>query len=58
MMYEIRTKWSNMVVYRTTERSNALYWMEENNQEGVFKLVRIKWYTVFYVLYFYFWFGV
>ena len=42
MMYEIRTKWSNMVVYRTTERSNAVYWMEENNQEGVFVLVRVK----------------
>ena len=42
MMYEIRTRWSNMVVYRTTERGNALYWLEENNQEGVFKLVRVK----------------
>jgi len=41
-MYEIRTKWSNMVVYRTTERANALYWLEENNQEGVFKLVKVK----------------
>jgi hypothetical protein len=41
-MYEIRTKWSNMVVYRTTERINAVYWMEENNQEGVFVLVRVK----------------
>ena len=42
MIYEIRTKWTNMVVYKTTERANALYWLEENNQEGVIKLVRIK----------------
>jgi len=41
-MYEIRTKWTNKTVYRTTERLNALYWLEQNNQEGVFKLVRIK----------------
>ena len=42
MMYEIRTKWTDMVVYRTTERGNAIYWLEENNQEGVFILVRVK----------------
>ena len=30
-MYEIRTKWTNMVVYRTTERANAVFWLEENN---------------------------
>lgn len=42
MMYEIRTKWSNMVVYRTTERGNAVFWLENNNQEGVFKLVKVK----------------
>jgi len=41
-MYEVRTMWSNMVVFRTTERKYALYWLEENNQEGVFKLVRVK----------------
>lgn len=41
-MYEIRTRWSNKVVYRTTERANAAYWLEENNAEGVFKLVRVK----------------
>jgi len=41
-MYEIRTMWTNLVVYRTTERANALYWLEENNQEGVFKLVAVK----------------
>ena len=41
MMYEIQTKWSKMVVYRTTERANALYWLEENNQEGIFVLVRV-----------------
>jgi hypothetical protein len=40
MMYEIRTVWTSMVVYRTSERGNAIYWLEENNQEGVFKLVR------------------
>ena len=42
MMYEIRTMWTNLLVYRTTERANAIYWLEENNQEGVFKLVRVK----------------
>jgi len=42
MIYEIRTKWTDMVVYRTTERANALYWLEENNKEGVFKIVRIN----------------
>lgn len=42
MMYEIRTKWTNKTVYRTTERLNALYWLEQNNQEGVFKIVRVK----------------
>ena len=42
MMYEIRTMWTNLVIYRTTERALALYWLEENNQEGVFKLVRVK----------------
>ena len=42
MIYEIRTKWTDMAVYRTTERANAMYWLEENNQEGVFKLVRIN----------------
>ena len=42
MMYEIRTKWTDLIVYRTTERGNALYWLEENNQEGVFILVRVK----------------
>ena len=41
-MYEIRTIYSNKVVYRTTERANAVYWLELNNQEGVFKLVRVK----------------
>tara|TARA_R110000772_G_scaffold261562_1_gene380115 strand:+ start:427 stop:561 length:135 start_codon:yes stop_codon:yes gene_type:complete len=41
-MYEIQTKWSHMVVYRTTERGNALYWLEENNQEGIFVLVKVK----------------
>mgnify|MGYP003653011962 len=41
-MYEIQTMWSNVIVYRTTERLNALYWLEENNQEGVFKLVKVK----------------
>lgn len=42
MMYEIRTKWTDMVVYRTTERGNAICWLEENNQEGVFILVKVK----------------
>ena len=42
MMYEIRTKWTNKTVYRTTERLNALSWLEQNNQEGVFKLGRVK----------------
>jgi hypothetical protein len=42
MMYEIRTKWTDLIVYRTTERGNAIYWLEENNQEGVFVLVRVK----------------
>jgi hypothetical protein len=28
MMYEIRTKWTNLIVYRTTERANAVYWLE------------------------------
>jgi len=42
MMYEIRTKSTNLIVYRTTERANAVYWLEQNNQEGVFKLVRVK----------------
>ena len=41
-MYEIRTVWTNMVVYRTTERGNAIYWLEENNQEGVFVMVKVK----------------
>ena len=41
-MYEIRTVFSDKVVYRTTERSNAMYWLELNNQEGCFKLVRVK----------------
>jgi hypothetical protein len=41
-MYEIQTVYSNKVVYRTTERANALYWLELNNQEGLFKLVRVK----------------
>jgi hypothetical protein len=40
-MYEIQTKWTKKVVYRTTERLNALYWLEENNQEGVFILVKV-----------------
>jgi hypothetical protein len=42
MMYEIRTKSTNLIVYRTTKRANAVYWLEENNQEGLFKLVRVK----------------
>jgi len=42
MMYEIRTKSTNLIGYRTPERANAVYWLEENNQEGVFKLVRVK----------------
>jgi hypothetical protein len=42
MMYEIRTKWTDLIVYRTTERGNAIYWLEENNQEGVFVLVKVK----------------
>jgi hypothetical protein len=42
MMYEIRTKWTDLIVYRTTERGNAIYWLEENNQEGVFVMVRVK----------------
>ena len=42
MMYEIRTKWTDLIVYRTTERGNAIYWLEENNQEGVFILVKVK----------------
>tara|TARA_R110000851_G_scaffold189981_1_gene340358 strand:+ start:2524 stop:2655 length:132 start_codon:yes stop_codon:yes gene_type:complete len=41
-MYEIRTVWTNMVVYRTTERGNAMFWLEENNQEGIFIMVKIK----------------
>lgn len=41
-MYEIQTVYSGKVVYRTTERANALYWLELNNQEGLFKLVRVK----------------
>jgi len=41
-MYEIQTIYSNKVVYRTTARANALYWLELNNQEGLFKLVRVK----------------
>jgi|TARA_R110000851_G_scaffold180244_1_gene327421 hypothetical protein len=42
MMYEIRTKWTDLIVYRTTERVNAIYWLEENNQEGVFVMVKVK----------------
>jgi hypothetical protein len=42
MMYEIRTKWTDLIVYRTTERGNAIYWLEENNQEGVFVMVKVK----------------
>jgi len=42
MMYEIQTKWSKMVVYRTTVRANALHWLVENNEEGVFVLVKVK----------------
>jgi len=41
-MFEIRTKWSKKVVYKTTERVMALYWLQENNQEGLFELVRVK----------------
>jgi hypothetical protein len=41
-MYEIRTIYSNLIVYRTTVRDNAVYWLECNNQEGMFKLVRVK----------------
>lgn len=41
-MYEIRTVFSDKVVYRTTERGNALYWLELNNQEGLFKLVKVR----------------
>ena len=41
-MYEIRTIWTDIVVYRTTERANALYWLEENNQQGLFKIVKVK----------------
>ena len=42
MMYEIRTKWTDLIVYHTTERGNAIYWLEENNQEGVFVMVKVK----------------
>jgi len=42
MMYEIRTIWTDKVVYRTTERGNALHWLEENNDPIIFKLVRVK----------------
>ena len=41
-MYEIRTKWSKKVVYRTTERANALYWLECNNQEEMFEMVKVR----------------
>lgn len=41
-MYEIQTIWTNMVVYRTTSRGDALYWLENNNDPIVFKLVRVK----------------
>jgi hypothetical protein len=41
-MYEIRTRWTNMVVYRTTQRLDAKFWLENNNQEGVFKLIKVK----------------
>jgi len=42
MMYEIRTISTDKVVYRTTDRNNALHWLEENNNPICFKLVRIK----------------
>ena len=41
-MYEIRTRWTNMIVYRTLKRDDALLWLEHNNTPNVFRLVRIK----------------
>lgn len=41
-MYHIITKWSKKVVYTTTSRAHALYWLECNNEENMYELVKVK----------------
>jgi len=42
-MWQIQTKWTNVVVFQTTERLIAIDWLEVNNNDPeVFKLVKVK----------------
>ena len=41
-MYQVKCRWSHIVVFSSVERLTALDWLEYNNDPDIFVLYKVK----------------